>query len=235
MWLLLLAMAVAPGLAICIYIFWKDKFDAEPRHLLVKSFFLGVFSCVPAIILSILAEKMGSEPNNTSLLFSAFSCIAGIGFTEEFSKFIFVRFYTYKKAEFNEPFDGITYCVMVAMGFATLENILYVFNGDDFSGSFNIAIARMIFSVPGHAMFGVIMGYFLGIEKHYNKPNMGFLGLIIAAVVHGLFDFSLFNSSSYPIFLLVFLGLFIGIVRLSLKAIKLHQANSPFQNNDNPS
>lgn len=231
MWPILLAMAVAPGLAISVFIFWKDKFDPEPRHLLVKSFFLGIFSCVPAVLLSFMAKQLGSEPNHSSLLFSAFSCIAGIGFTEEFSKFIFVRFYTYRKPEFNEPFDGITYCVMVAMGFATLENILYVFGENDFSSSFNVAIARMIFSVPGHAMFGVIMGYFLGIEKHYNKPNAGFIGLVIAAVVHGLFDFSLFNVSAYPVLFLVFLGLFVSIVVFSRKAIKLHQQNSPFQNN----
>ncbi|MFN5182380.1 MAG: PrsW family intramembrane metalloprotease [Bacteroidota bacterium] len=231
MWLLLL-LTLAPGIGLSVFIYWKDKYEREPRDLLIKSFTLGMFSCIPAIILSLLFESAGMNSESSNLVLSAFSNIIGIGLSEEFSKFIFVRFYTFRKKEFNEPFDGITYCVMVAAGFATAENVMYVANNyfeNGLSGGFTVAIMRMIFSVPGHVMFGVIMGFFLGIEKHYQKPNYGIIGLLLAAVAHGLFDFCLFSSSQYPIFLIFFLILFVLIVILSLKAIKLHQQESPYK------
>ena len=201
--------------------------------MLIKSFFLGVFSCVPAVLLTWLGESIGLSNQSDNIIFSAFSCIAGIGFTEEFSKFIFVRYYTFRKPDFNEPFDGITYCVMVAIGFATFENFLYVLNSfseNGYSGGFSTAFIRAIFSVPGHAMFGVIMGFYLGIEKHNKKINLGFYGLVLAAVAHGMFDFCLFNAGKYPMLILFFLLLFGFIVKLSLKAIKIHQEDSPFKN-----
>ena len=123
----LLALAIAPGIAICMYIYFKDKYEKEPIKLLVISFLLGVLSVVPTLILSYLGKAIiGFNPGSTHFLFSLTSCVIGIGLVEEFSKFIFVRYYAYKKDDFNEPFDGIVYCVMVSMGFATFENILYV-------------------------------------------------------------------------------------------------------------
>ena len=226
MTLSLLALAIAPGIAICLYIYFKDKHEKEPIKLLVISFILGILSVIPALILSLIgSEIIGFVPESRSYLFSLVSCVVGIGLVEEFSKFIFVRYYTYKKDDFNEPFDGIVYCVMVSMGFATLENILYVYQGGA-----TVALARMFTAVPMHAIFAIIMGYYMGIQKFYGKKNYALMGLAYAALLHGVYDFVLFNEDiPGGLQILGFLACIVFGIRVARKSIKIHQDNSPFR------
>lgn len=222
-------MAAAPGLAICIYIYWKDKFDPEPRSLLIKSFFLGIGSVAMTFFFSLVVlPHFGFEPESSNLMWSLISCVIGIGLVEEYSKYFFVRYYAYRKPAFNEPFDGITYCVIVSMGFATIENFMYVFQY-----GFQTAVLRMFLSVPAHAVFGVIMGYHLGLQKHYGRRFAGLYGLMLAAGLHGLFDFFLFNSYIPGMYMGALLSLYFG-VRYSLRAIKMHNDISPFNGKNNP-
>jgi RsiW-degrading membrane proteinase PrsW (M82 family) len=116
-----LALAIAPGVGIAFYIYWKDTFDKEPRKLLIRCFLLGIFSILPAIILEYVGFAL--LPVITFPITTFINAFFVIGLSEEFSKFLMLRFYAFPKKEFNEPFDGITYSVMVGMGFATLENI----------------------------------------------------------------------------------------------------------------
>ena len=132
--------------------------------------------------------------------------------------------YTHKA--FDEPYDGITYSVMVSMGFATLENILYVAEG-----GMSTAIMRMFLAVPAHAAFAVIMGYYVGLAKfNPSKRNIYLIfGVIGASALHGAYDFALMQQSiPYLQFIGAVVSLLIG-VRLSFNAIKLHQQNSPFK------
>lgn len=219
---ILAALAAAPGLAISIFIYWKDKFDREPKRLLIRSFFLGALSTIPAIILSLAGQVLGLDPGSDQLMWSLISCIVGIGLTEEGAKYFFVRYFAYRNKAFNEPFDGITYSVMVAMGFATLENFLYVFEY-----GIQTAVIRMFLSVPAHAVFGVIIGYYLGHQKCGTLKGAGPAGLILASVLHGLFDFFLFNDQITGSFLGAIASFYLG-VRFSLRAIRQHQQRSPF-------
>ena len=92
-----------------------------------------------------------------------------------------------------------------------------------------IGIARMFTAVPAHAVFAIIMGYYLGVEKFKKKPYFGLIGLLIASILHGLFDFCLFNASKQPVLLVGFLIVFIFTIRLSYISIKQHQNDSPFK------
>ncbi len=218
----LIALAIAPGLAIAIYIYWKDKWDKEPLHWLLFAFLLGVLSVVPTLILSLLAQALGSAPQSENLWISFLSCVFGIGLIEEFCKFIFVRWFIFPKKVFNEPFDGITYCVMSAMGFATLENIMYVTEHGVATG-----IMRAFLSVPAHATWGILLGFALGLKK--SKPTYPIVipALLLASVLHGLFDFFLFQGWGM-LTLIGAVGTFVLSLYLSKKAIRLHQAASPF-------
>ena len=222
----LLTLAIAPGLAISLYIYFKDKHEKEPVKLLVISFILGVLSVIPTMILTIIGNLVFDfDPMSHSVLFSLISCVVGIGLVEEFSKFIFVRYYTYKKEDFNEPFDGIVYCVMVSMGFATIENISYAYQSGEFT-----AWARMFTAVPMHAIFAIIMGYYMGIQKFYGKKNYALIGLLYAAILHGVYDFVLFNEDiPGGLQILGFLACIIFGIRVARKSIKIHQDNSPFR------
>ena len=149
-----------------------------------------------------------------------------VALVEEFSKFIFVRGILYNNKNFNEPFDGIVYTVMVGMGFATLENILYVFNG----GGVGTAIMRMFTAVPAHATFAVLMGFYLGKAKfEHKKSYYAFHALGVATLFHGAYDYCLFVSFVPGIVFGALLSLVVGIW-LSRKAIKIHQLASPFIN-----
>ena len=222
----LFALAIAPGIAISMYIYFKDKHEKEPLKLLVISFVLGVLSVIPITVLSLIGNYFFDfNPRSSSFYFSLVSCVVGIGLIEEYSKFIFVRYYTYKKEDFNEPFDGIVYCVMVSMGFATIENILYVYEGGQ-----AVAWTRMFTAVPMHAIFAIIMGYYMGIQKFYNKKNYALIGLFYASILHGVYDFVIMNPEiSAEIQWLGFLACIIFGVRVARKSIKLHQDNSPFK------
>lgn len=227
---ILSALAAAPGLAICVYIYWKDKYDPEPRGLLIKSFFFGVGSVIMTILVSYLVLPwFGFDESSPNIVWSFISCFLGIGLVEEYSKYFFVRYFAYKNRAFNEPFDGITYCVMVSMGFATLENFAYVFQH-----GFQTGLVRMFLSVPAHAVFGVIMGYHLGLQKHYNRKFSGGNGLMLAALLHGLFDFFLLNAHITGM-VLGALASFIFGLRYSLRAIRMHSEISPFNGKNSAS
>ncbi|HEY8400624.1 MAG TPA: PrsW family glutamic-type intramembrane protease, partial [Cytophagaceae bacterium] len=225
---ILLALAIAPGLAICVYIFFKDKFEKEPLHVLAKCFFLGVFSALPALGLGELADYFFPITNTSASI--ALDAFVYIAFMEEFCKYAVLRGYAYNKPSFNEPYDGIMYSVMIAMGFATIENIIYVLEN-----GLLVAIVRMLTAVPAHATFGILMGYYVGLAKFKsgNKLPYLLLGLFSAIFLHGIYDFCLIMYVDKYQFLLfgALLSLISGLF-LSKKAIALHNQNSPFKPNE---
>jgi protease PrsW len=221
--LFLLAFAIAPGVCIAIYIYLKDKHEREPLGLLIKSFFFGMLSVVVTLLISVpLGEVF--PINETDLTEQAIHAFIIVALVEEFSKFIFVRGILYRNTNFNEPFDGIVYSVMVGMGFATLENVMYVADG-----GWGVAVLRMFTAVPAHASFAVLMGYYLGLAKFvHKKSHYGWYALGIATLFHGAYDYFFFISFVPGIWLGAIASLVVGIM-LSRKAIKIHQEASPFQ------
>lgn len=219
----LLAISTAPGACIIVYIYLNDKHEKEPVGLLVKSFLYGILSIFVTFALSALLEVFvpTDEQNLSQQAVHAFILVALV---EEFSKFIFVRGILYNNPHFNEPFDGIVYSVMVGMGFATFENILYVSDG-----GIETAVLRMFTAVPAHATFAILMGYFLGKAKFEHKRGfMAIVGLLAATLFHGAYDYFWFISFIPGLWLGAIASLVIGIL-LSRKAIAIHQDASPFQ------
>ena len=185
-----IAIAIAPGIAICMFIFYKDIYNREPKLNLVVSFILGCLAILPAVFF----EDAFSSSNNGTVAGVAVFAYAVVAFSEEFSKFLGLRLYSYNLKSFDEPLDGIVYSVMVSMGFATLENILYVEKYAAVGQGLQIGIQRMFLSVPAHATFAVIMGYFVGKAKFDPKNSfmLMLMGLLAAIFFHGTFDFFLF-------------------------------------------
>lgn len=185
-----IALAIAPGIAICLYIFYKDIYNREPKLNLFVSFILGCLAIFPAIWF----EQTFEYVNDNTKTGLAVLCYGVIGFSEEFSKFLGIRLYAYNKKSFDEPLDGIVYSVMVSMGFATLENILYVMKYAEMGMGLEVGIKRMFLSVPAHATFGVLMGYFVGKAKFSPGKSLLLLiiGLLAAILFHGSFDYFIF-------------------------------------------
>lgn len=221
--LALLAIATAPGVAIGVYIYLKDKHEREPIGLLMRAFLFGAIGVFVTLLISLPINAIISI-NEKDLSEQAVHAFLIVALVEEFSKFIFVRGVLFRNSNFNEPFDGIVYSVMVGMGFATVENIMLVSEG-----GFGVGILRMFTAVPAHAGFAVLMGYFLGKAKfEHRKGYYSWYALGVATVFHGAYDYCLFVSYLPGIFFGAFIMLSVAIV-LSRRAIHLHQLASPFK------
>jgi protease PrsW len=221
--LYLLILALAPGVAIALYIYLKDKHEREPLSLLLMSFLYGIFSTAVTVIFSLPLEYLITI-NDQDAVHQFGNAFFKVAFIEELSKFLFIRFILFRNKNFNEPFDGIVYACMVGMGFATLENIIYVFQYGAATG-----YMRMFTAVPAHASFAILMGYYLGLAKftHQKTFYYSILALLSATVFHGAYDYFLFISFVPGIWIGAVVSLVVALV-LSRKAIRIHQAASPF-------
>ncbi len=237
----LLALALAPGIAIVFYIYSKDKYDREPLKNLLISFLLGVLSTLPAILIQTALQPMLEHYFSIySILYYVVFAFGLVAFSEEGSKYLMLRWYAYRQKAFNEPFDGIIYSVMVSMGFATFENVWYVLENGITTG-----ILRMFLSVPAHAAFGVLMGYHAGLAKFdpVRSASRLWTGLLLAAFFHGAYDFFLFLQNNPNVTRYVSTSLLAGgavvsyyvAMRMAFRSIRLHQALSKkvFENTNN--
>ena len=223
----LLGLAVAPGFAIVLYIYLKDKHEREPLVLLLTSFFFGALSTFITLGITVPFNAL-IELRRGDVVDEFFDAMFKVALIEEFSKFFFVRFILYYNRNFNEPFDGIVYSVMVGMGFATLENVIYVFHSGIETG-----ILRMFTAVPAHATFAVFMGYFIGKAKftHHREVTLSLMALMAATLFHGAYDYFWFIADTHGVWAGIWIGsviaLMLGFV-LARKAIRIHQQASPF-------
>lgn len=192
----ILSAGIAPGLAILTYFYLRDEYESEPFSMVLRVFISGVLLVFPIMFIQYVFEIEGVIRSNFyHAFFSA-------GLLEEFFKW-FILFYTvYKQAEFDEPYDGIVYGVAVSLGFATAENILYLFvHGLD------TALGRALLPVSSHALFGVMMGYYLGKGKFSNGPKVKWLilSLFLPFLLHGIYDFILISIDMWLVFILPFM------------------------------
>ncbi|MBN1574168.1 MAG: PrsW family intramembrane metalloprotease [Deltaproteobacteria bacterium] len=218
LFLTLLVLSIAPGISILWYVYNKDKYEKEPKKLVVKTFILGACFTIPAGLLEVAIQSITGIRMEGSLVqgfIGAFFFVAPI---EEYAKYLAIRIKAFRSSEMNEVMDGIVYGVAAAMGFATLENIAYVFQHGIGTG-----VMRAFLSVPGHGIEGAIIGYYLGLGK-FNPKSLRrntLTGLTIAIFFHGTFDFFAFSGSALAIFiipLIFFMYLsFRKRVRLALK------------------
>jgi protease PrsW len=185
-----IALALAPGIAISIYFFYKDVYNREPKLNLTVSFILGCISIFPAAWF----ETQFDHVIDGSIAGVAIFAYAIVGFSEEAVKFVGLRCYAYNQKSFDEPLDGIVYSVLVSMGFATVENIMYVLKYSQQGMGLQVGVMRMFLSVPAHAAFAVMMGYFVGKAKF--NPQKSFIlmvfGILAATFFHGTYDLFLF-------------------------------------------
>lgn len=227
---LLLLLSVLPAALLIIFIYRQDKYQKEPFKSLFKAFFGGMLSVVFTLItVRIIDFTIGRIPYLNQTVFYDSFITAGI--PEELCKLLVFMIFIWHDKNFDEYFDGIVYASFISLGFATVENIMYVLPGGVGTG-----VVRALISVPAHFLFGVIMGYFLSLAKFSNGKKAGYiiLGLVIAMAAHGLFDWLLMFSDRMggAISTLIYTFFIAGDVflwRLGLKLIKKHQNNSLLQ------
>lgn len=222
---ILLFLAVIPVIVICTYIYLKDR-NKEPWSLLIKLFVLGISSCFLVLMISGVLFEIFPFMNKDTAYMTFFEVMAyafiGVAFIEELCKWLMVYIGSYTNKAYDELYDGIVYSVYVSLGFAFLENLLYVFKNQ----SIVVGISRGLLAVPGHACDAVFMGYYLSLAKVYasqgnkalEKKNL-VLSVLVPTILHGIYDFCLF--ANIGILLIVFLAFVILLYIFSIKKIKL--------------
>lgn len=189
----LLTLAVAPGLFLLAYVYLRDRYEREPLGLVLRTFAVGVLAGLPVLVVGTwVVEPLQAALRLGPLATTIWEAFISAGLLEEFFKLLAVWWVAYRSPHFNEPYDGIVYAATAALGFATLENILYVFEGGLPTG-----IGRAMLSVPGHALYGIIMGYYLGIARFargWHRSSAWLLALIAPFLLHGAYDVLVMNA-----------------------------------------
>jgi RsiW-degrading membrane proteinase PrsW (M82 family) len=228
-YLLLLGIAILPVVLLMVFIYRQDKYQKEPVKSLIKAFIAGLLAIsLDILIVQGIDSLLGETAIAGTVFFSAF---LEAGIPEELSKFLMFMIFIWRDKNFDEYFDGIVYATFISLGFACLENIEYVLEFGLGTG-----IVRALISVPGHFLFGVVLGYFLSMAKFCPERQGAYMwgGLALAMFAHGMFDWLLMitevlSPEICSIIYIIFIWGDIKLWKLGLKYIGLQQENSRLQ------
>lgn len=221
--LILFTISILPVFLIGMFIYKKDK-NKEPTKLLIKLFLGGMGSCFLVTIISIILELIfpifAADTKNLNLIELAIHVFIGVALVEEFCKWLIAYKISYNDKNFDEFYDAIVYCIFVSLGFACLENLLYVYQYGIVTG-----IIRALLAVPGHACNGMFMRYYLGLSKIDSLNNRKdiktkniILSILVPTITHGIYDYCLFSERT--IFIILFFIFVIFVYVYVIKKIK---------------
>ena len=199
-----------------LFLLWKvyqsDTIEKEPTGLLVAVFVLGMISTIPAGILEMIGANIlegilpvhsGGSPAGMRI-YNLFFYFIVVGGAEELVKFLAMRIPTWRSRAFNYVFDGVVYGVTAALGFAALENVLYVLDT-----GLATAGVRAWTAIPLHCIAGIFMGHYYGIAKAAERwgdrkvrNRMLRRSILIPMLIHGAYDFIATDES--PLLVIVF-------------------------------
>lgn len=215
---IMLAAALLPVAILLIYAYKKDP-RPEPTSLLAKSFAYGVLICFPIVAVefgvSHIVNTLITDTASLEYVLAEAFLVAAI--PEECFKLLALWLILRHNPYFDEHYDGIMYAVCVGMGFAALENTLYVMSNPD--NWHTVAISRALLSVPGHYAFAVLMGYFYSIHRFVRRSLRGRVDILLVPVIaHGCYDALALAINIDPEVSII------CVVILILLCIKMHKA-----------
>ncbi|QSG10192.1 PrsW family intramembrane metalloprotease [Halapricum desulfuricans] len=186
----LTALSAVPALGLAAFVWYADVTTQEPLSLLVGTFLLGVLVAGFAGVLNATVPAVFLEAG-IDLGLAAFFFLV-VGPVEEGVKLLAVRLYPFRDDRFDAVIDGAVYGAVAGLGFATIENALYITQNVAAASTNSLAIGGGTSVVralagPGHVIYSAIAGYYLGLAK-FNPENAGPIvikGLMIASVIHG--------------------------------------------------
>jgi len=220
----LLALSILPALFVFSFFYSRDIYP-EPRHTIFKAFILGCI--VPCVVVFIFVAPYEFAITSAGpFVYGLSRAFFEAALPEEFGKFLVLWLYCSRNSEFDEPMDGLVYGVTVSLGFAVVENILYVADG-----GFAVGLMRAFTAIPGHALFGAIMGYYFSVA-HFNpqqKLRHYLKALFIPVCFHGLYNFPLMALDGSGVLagmflILIFLSALVGGILLSMRLAKRSRA-----------
>lgn len=199
----ILLLIFLPVIVFAFWIYKKDKYDKEDILVLLKYFILGMLISFLAILIEKFLLKERIFQGDIKLIYTSF-IVAGV--TEEILKGLILFLLATKEQNYNEKLDGIVYSIFLSLGFATIENIIYM-NYERIYSIYEIALVRAFISIPGHIMFAITMGYYISkykFEKNKIKRRQELiLAFLIPILIHGTFDFILMIEYKWIIIIFI--------------------------------
>ncbi len=197
-------VALLPVVVLGYYIYRRDSLVPEPVGQLCKGFFYGILSCFLsfAISLPLLAAGLYSHSPATILEAVATSFL-GAAIPEECAKLFMLWVLLRRNRHFDEWMDGIVYAVCISLGFAALENVMYVFGEEE--NWLRVGVVRALFSIPGHFGFAILMGYYYSLARFsmHDVWRNRILVVVAPILAHGAYDSVLFSIQAIPMLSLV--------------------------------
>lgn len=187
--------AILPAFVLVLWIWWRDKYQREPFSMILLGVCYGVLSVILAALLERLILEFGLIPEEPQgFLQAIWKAFVGAAIPEESVKLLMLWLLLRRNPYFDERFDGIVYACCIGMGFAGVENIIYLISNMDHWET--VAVQRAIFAVPGHFMFAVAMGYFYSM-LYFGDMNWRDRSRIfwVPVALHGIYDGLLFMVS----------------------------------------
>ncbi len=182
-----LAIAILPTAFLWMYV-WKQDTKKEPLSQLLKGLFYGALICIPVVFVEMAISSLlfGAEGEPRTLTDTTLLSFLGASLPEESFKLLALWLLLRKNPYFDEHFDGVVYAVCVGLGFATVENAVYVMGDEDW---LSVGFSRALLAVPGHYAFAVIMGYYYSIHHFVNhSPKVAALIFLVPFIGHGIYD-----------------------------------------------
>ncbi len=216
----LVVAALVPAIALMIYVYNKDRIEKEPPGLILRLFVFGALSTFAAMGVELLLTRLfGLFLSEESPVFVFIDNFLIVALTEEYCKRAVAVGFTWRHPAFNFRFDAVVYAASSALGFAALENVLYVL-----MYGFGTALTRAVLSVPLHGFCGVFTGLYLGQAKacecvgnERGKRAALAKSLVIPTLMHGFYDFCLSVDGWY--YTVIFLVFVVVMYVVSLRAI----------------
>lgn len=194
-----------PSLVWLSYYLSKDA-HPEPKKMILKIFLWGVVITIPVFFVQIgLAYLVGKINFNTtaaSIIYWFFI----IALSEEFFKYLVIRIKVLNSPNLDEPLDIMLYMVITALGFAALENILYLFSPIGQMSfdqlvfrTLTVIFVRFIGATFLHTLCSAVIGYAVAISlcDQKNRFLEAGAGVVVAVLLHGLYDFSIMTLNGY--------------------------------------
>lgn len=193
--LILITVALLPAILLLIYI-WKKDPQPEPTSWLLKAVLYGAGICIPVAIVEMVIERIFFEGEPSTLLGTAMQAFFVAALPEECFKLLALWLILRRNPYFDEHFDGIVYAVCVGLGFAALENVLYIIGEEEW---LSIAITRALLAVPIHYVFAVLMGYYYSVYHFVNHSRCtATYILLFPFIAHGVYDTLIFSGTISP-------------------------------------
>jgi RsiW-degrading membrane proteinase PrsW (M82 family) len=170
--------------------------------MILKVFLYGMLATFPAYLIekgiAIKISLLSIPPFVSSLLYF----FVVVGFTEEICKYFAAKWGAFSSSELDEPIDIIEYMIIAALGFAAFENLLYLLpqgGTNEIANALIVAIQRFIGATFLHALASATFGWFLvlAFTKQRREILLTLAGFFLAALLHGLFNFSIIEAQGY--------------------------------------